>query len=95
MIRGLLALMFGLLLAGCSRDGLQEFAEGLRIRAENIGAQAELRRSEAMMETGYGTVFVPGPEEPAEALATQEPAAPAEKAKPPPPPPIYVVIPAS
>lgn len=94
MTRILLTLLCGTMLVGCSRTDVREMAENVRIQAEGIGAQAEIRRQNARMDAagdgGYGTVQMPPKEE-----AAPEKAAEAEKAKaPPPPPPVYVVVPA-
>lgn len=80
-------------LAGCSRTDLREMAEGVRVQAEGMGADAELRRETAriaaMGDGGYGTAQVPAPAapEPEKAAAAPEKARPA-------PTPVYVVVPA-
>ncbi len=93
MTRVLLLLICGSMLAGCSRDGVREVAEGIRIRAEGIGAEAEIRRQDARMaamdDGGYGTAMVPPRPE-----AVEPEEAPAPEKKAPPPQPTYVVIPA-
>jgi hypothetical protein len=92
MTRILLTLLCGSMLVGCSRTDVREMAENVRIQAEGIGAQAEIRRQNARMDAagdgGYGGVQPPPKE------IEPEKAAEPEKAKAPPPQPVYVVVPA-
>ena len=80
MTRILLALLCGSVLAGCSRSDVLELAEGIRIRAEGIGAQAEIRREYAALaavgDGDYGTVrTVDQTPEPEKAAETEKAAA--------------------
>jgi hypothetical protein len=82
-------------LAGCSRGDLTTLAENVRIRAENIGAEAEFRRQTALSASQeHGTIYVPQEKEGLAQPADAEKAAPEKKA-PPPPPTVYVIVPAS